>query len=469
MTNSKFINQLHWFWIALPCLLSACAIKPQLFTQTPVGMKMQTVEELTQDEQSSGASLKVDELQPISLFNGHNQSSSQTATPTSSRNVDPTSFNKYTDLWQRLRQGFGLPASLNQPKVQVYLTWYQQHSYLQRIRSRAEPFLHFILEEVERREMPTELALLPAVESAFRPSAYSRNGAAGLWQFTPETGRLYDLKQNWWYDGRLDVYASTHAALSYLTYLNRYFKGDWLLTLAAYNAGPNRVLKAITQNRRQGKPICFWALRLPKETQNYVPKLLALKALVETPQKVGITLPPIAYKPVIANFEMDTQFDLGLAAMLAGVEIQEISRLNPGLKRWASDPEGPHRLFVPVDSLMEFKRRLAQLPADQRLTWLRHNIKRGDTLSSIASRYQTTVTFLQQANKLQTHRITADSYLLVPQATNLQNGYTPFKSDQRAKANSTPDEITSNSSTYKGSEKPIRYFTWTYYNDEYTG
>ncbi len=322
------------------------------------------------------------------------------------------------DIWTRVRGGFQLPPGLAHPRVQKHLAYYKSHpEYLWRVTSRAEPFVYLILEEIERRNLPAELVLLPVVESAYRPFAYSHGRAAGLWQFIPSTGRLYGLKQNWWYDGRRDVYASTQAALNYLSRLNTRFAGDWLLTLAAYNAGPNAVSRAIAKNRRKNRPTTFWSLDLPRETDNYVPKLLALSAIFQTPERFGIKLKAIENKPLVKSVETGAQIDLALAADLANMEVNALYQLNPGFNRWATDPDGPHRLLLPIENASAFEAKLALLPAAQRVTWIRHKITTGQTLSHIALKYHTSVALLQETNQLRGSRIRAGKHLLVPRAS----------------------------------------------------
>ena len=202
--------------------------------------------------------------------------------------TDSLSFDEFsmpeiedTTIWPRIRNGFQLKTQPEHKWLTAEMRWYKSHTeYLNRVMKRSEPFLHYILEEAEKRNLPTELVLLPIVESAFQPFAYSHGRAAGLWQFIPSTGKLYGLRQDWWYDGRRDVHASTQAALKYLSNLNKIFKGNWLHALAAYNSGPGTVLKAIKKNKRLNRPTDFWHLKLPLETRAYVPKLLALKELI---------------------------------------------------------------------------------------------------------------------------------------------------------------------------------------------
>ncbi len=321
------------------------------------------------------------------------------------------------DLWGRLRKGFRLKVPENE-RMSQHISWLQRNkSYLSKLQLRAEPYIYFILTEAEKRGVPTELALLPAVESAFRPFAYSHGSAAGLWQFVPSTGRHFKLKQNWWYDGRRDVVASTRAAFDYLQSLSRRFDGDWELALAAYNCGAGNVNKAIRANRSKGKPTDFWSLSLPKETSGYVPRLLALSRIVHDPEKAGIKLRTIPNEPYFASVDIGSQLDLALAAEMAGISTDELYRLNPGLNRWATAPDGPHRLNLPVAKVTEFEQNLAELDPKQRIHWKRHKITSGDTVSTIAQKYDTTSALIRQANNLKGNSIRAGKYLVIPTAT----------------------------------------------------
>ncbi|HEB92814.1 MAG TPA: LysM peptidoglycan-binding domain-containing protein [Gammaproteobacteria bacterium] len=336
------------------------------------------------------------------------------------------------DLWDRLREGFHLQDH-NHPGIRSYLDWYARNqAYLDRVAERARPFLYDIVQEVERRGMPGEIALLPVVESAFQPFAYSAGRAAGIWQFIPATGRHYGLKQNWWYDGRRDVRAATRAALDYLQHLNTLFDGDWLLALAAYNSGEGRVQRAIRANRKKGKATDFWSLDLPKETRGYVPKLLAISTLIETPGHYGVRLISIPDRPQLAEIDIGSQIDLALAAELAGLSIEEIYRLNPAYNRWATAPDGPHRLLLPIDKAEAFRHSLAELGTRDRVRWERHRIKPGENLGGIARRYQTSVALLQEVNQIRGQWIRAGDTLMIPIATKNLSHY--LSEDRRKQA-----------------------------------
>ena len=217
----------------------------------------------------------------------------------------------YDNIWVRIRAGMTLDRELDQATVRSKLAWYSSHqAYLDRVAERATPYLYYIVEELEARDMPLELALLPIVESAYQPLAYSRSHAAGIWQFIPATGRRYGLKQNWWYDGRRDIVAATRAALDYLQFLHDEFDGNWQHAVAAYNAGENNVLRAIRHNRSRGRSTAFWHLGLPRETRGYVPALLAIAEIVANPGKHGVSLQPIANEPYFKRIAIGGQIDL---------------------------------------------------------------------------------------------------------------------------------------------------------------
>lgn len=321
------------------------------------------------------------------------------------------------DFWQQVRTGLQLDGT-GHIAVQRQLTEYRRNStQVEKVFQRGSPYLGYIHDEVKRRGFPAEITLLPFIESSYDPFAYSHGRAAGLWQFIPGTARLYGLRQDWWYDGRRDVIASTRAALDYLDRLQKQFDGDWLLALAAYNAGEGTVGRAIRKNQQAGKPADFWHLDLPGETEAYVPRLLAVSAIVAKPSRYGIRLDPVETQAAFEVVNTGGQLDLAVAAELAGMEMDELYRFNPGFNRWATHPDGPHRLAVPTDRAEEFRSNLAALPDSKRVKWVRHKISKGETLSHIASRYSTTVGVLRNSNNLDgSSAIVTGRHLLVPVA-----------------------------------------------------
>jgi len=334
------------------------------------------------------------------------------------------------DVWQRIRSQLNFEVAENN-RVAIQRNWFVKHPrYLDRVAKRAEPFLFYIVEELEKHNMPLELALLPIVESAFDPFAYSHGRASGMWQFVPATGERFGMKQNWWYDGRRDVIASTQGAIKYMQYLHKFFDGDWLLALAAYNSGEGRVRKAVRANKRQGKNTDFWALDLPKETRAYVPKLLALADVIKRAEHFNLSIYKIANQAAIGQIDIKSQLDLAKAASLAEMSLPDLQRLNPGYNRWSTDPDGPHRLVLPIDKIASFEQSLAQLPKKDRLAWQRYKIKNGDNLGAIASKFNTSITLIREVNNITGNQIRAGKHLLIPVAAKSLDSY-QLSQDQR--------------------------------------
>jgi membrane-bound lytic murein transglycosylase D len=325
--------------------------------------------------------------------------------------IDPRDM---ANLFDRMRTGFALPDDVADKSVDRELDWYISHpDYLDRTFDRADPFLYQIVTMLESRAMPREIALLPVVESAFEPYAYSVARASGLWQFIPGTGSRYSLRQDWWYDGRRDVLASTRAALDYLSDLYIEFN-DWLLAIAAYNCGEMNVERAIARNKAAGQPIDFWHLKLPAETRAYVPKLLAMKRLVANPEYYGLAFSPILNKPYFTQVDTRGQISMKVAAQLAAVTVEELYQLNPAYHRWATQPTGPFNLLVPVDAAEAFNAGVVQLTDEQRLSVLSYTVAHGDSLNSVAKRFGTTAEVVRQLNDLPNGPIVEGSNLLIP-------------------------------------------------------
>ncbi|MBE7216192.1 LysM peptidoglycan-binding domain-containing protein [Shewanella benthica] len=348
-----------------------------------------------------------------------------------------------TDVWQRIRLGLSFDVP-DQKLVTQYRDWYIKHpQHLKTVSERATPFLYLIVEEIEKRDLPIELALLPIVESAFDPFAYSHGAASGLWQFTSPMARHFGLQMNWWYDGRRDVPAATIAALDMLEYLYKKTDGNWLYAIAAYNTGEGRVINAVKKNKRKGKPTDFWSLALPTETQRYVPQLLALADVIKNADKYGIELYPIDNQANIQVIDVGSQIDLALAAGFADMTTSALHKLNPGYNRWATAPNGPHNLVLPVDKVANFKLAMADTKADDRLNWERYQIKSGDSLGLIAQRYRTTPAALRAVNDIKGNTIIAGRYLLIPVAAN----------DPEQYALSLAQRVKSKQNISRGSEK----------------
>ena len=321
----------------------------------------------------------------------------------------------YDDVFDRMRAGFALDE-VQEPAIDEQLAWFEHNpDYLERVFQRGQRYLYHVITEVEARGMPLEFALLPVVESAYEPFAYSSSRAAGLWQFIPGTGVRFGLKQNWWYDGRRDVIESTRAALDYLQELHDQFDGDWLLAIAAYNVGENTVQRELDFNRANGKPADFWHLRLPAETRAYVPKLLALKRLMAEPERYGIEFAAIPNEPYFAVIETDSQIDLKIAAQLAGTSYDDLVGLNPGYNRWATDPDGPHRMLVPIDNADAFETALRSLTPEDRVRFVTHVVTRSDTLAGIVKQYGSSAVVITKLNDLKGSKLTPGETLKIPE------------------------------------------------------
>ncbi|HKY01887.1 MAG TPA: transglycosylase SLT domain-containing protein, partial [Burkholderiales bacterium] len=302
------------------------------------------------------------------------------------------------DIWERIRRGFAMPE-LDGPLVVERQAWYAARPAQIRIMAeRSKRYLFYIVEELERRGMPTELALLPMVESAMNPLAHSSARASGLWQFIPSTGKHYKLQQNWWYDARRDIVASTNAALDYLQFLYN-MHGDWQLALASYNMGENGVMRAMERNRVRGKPTSYEHLSIPRETQYYVPKLQALKNIIANPAAFGIDLDPIPNAPYFVTVELTRDVDLTIAAKLAEMPVDELVALNPGHNRPVVSSAVSPQLVLPADRATVF---VANLEEHKKplSTWQTYTYKSGDKLDRIAKQNGITVAKLREINRL---------------------------------------------------------------------
>lgn len=320
------------------------------------------------------------------------------------------------NLWDRIRNGFGM-VDLSDSIVLQHQQWYQSHpDMLRRMVERSRPYLHYIVEELEARGMPTELALLPMVESSFNPMAYSRAKASGLWQFIPATGKRYKLEQDWWRDERRDVIASTNAALDYLQAIYE-MHGDWHLALASYNWGEGAVKRAVEKNESRGLPGDYPNLTMPSETRHYVPKLQALKNIFGNPALVAqLGIPNIPNEPYLAMLETPKPMDVTTAARLANMSVEEFQRLNPSHNRPVIRPDSA--VVLPADKLETFRTNLAnhQAPLSH---WQAYTVTSTERLDQIAARFDTTAAELARVNGLSEKvRLAAGSTLLVPGVAN---------------------------------------------------
>ncbi|GAB2598875.1 transglycosylase SLT domain-containing protein [Nitrincola alkalisediminis] len=319
------------------------------------------------------------------------------------------------DAWGQTRDNLRLDLDLNIAEFTDHLDWLTRNpNHLSQISEQAQPYYYYIFEQVIGRGMPAEVALIPMIESGYNPQATSPSNAAGHWQFMPTTARNFGLKNTRWYDGRRDIIESTDAALNYLNYLNNLFDGDWLLTLAAYNAGEGRVARAIKQNEMKNLPTDFWSLDLPAETMRYIPRLLATARAIRDADDLGQNLSEIPAEPYFTEVIVDSPIGLQQAAELAEVDLQELEQLNAGLSQGATPPDGPHRVLIPTTQAELLQTALDELPIEDRIDYASYTVKSGDTLGGIAHRHSTSVKNIVDANKLKNTQIRVGQTLLIP-------------------------------------------------------
>lgn len=349
------------------------------------------------------------------------------------------------DLWQRIKNGYGMPESTSS-LTQKHEQWYSSRpDYVKRMVERSQRYLFHVVEEVEKRGMPTEIALLPMIESAYNPNAYSASRASGIWQFVPSTGKYFGLKQNWWFDNRRNITFATDAALNYLQKLHAMF-GAWDLALAAYNAGEGTISRAIERNRKLGLPTDYESLNLPPETRNYVPKLQAVKNLMTNPANYGLNIPTIANTPYFAKVTAPAQMDARLAAKLAEISDEEFLALNPSYNRPVITTENKNlELLLPILSAQTFRTNLDNYNKPL-VSWKTYFAKRGERLEKIADKFGIHVSKLRDVNDLSAHnKMKNTSTILVP------NGNTnDFKAGSAVAAKNT--DSTTEASSASSSE-----------------
>jgi len=319
-------------------------------------------------------------------------------------------------LWADLRKGFRLSNLEQSPeRVARFEKWYSEHpKYFERLSERAYWFLPYILAEVEARNIPSEVAILPAVESAFRPDATSRSHAAGIWQFISATGKRFGLRQDWWMDARRDLMQSTRAALDYLEYLSQEFDGDWELALAAYNAGEGTIRKQIRKNKSKGLPTDYANLTLRRETSEYVPRLLAIRNILRDPEKFNIQLAPLDNVQRLKLVDLKTQTDLTVIAPMISINRKQLHFLNLGYVRGVTPPNGPHTIIVPAPEADQVILKLANMKVEDRMQWALHRVKKGEYLGKIASLHGVDADAIRTANSIKGNLISPGQELRIP-------------------------------------------------------
>ena len=393
-------------------LLNACALQPQApeAVDAPEGLAVPaTAPEAAGQPPAVRPPPASTAVIPPMVFDGERQEIKDRLAELS--RIDRTA--PVDDVWQRIRNGFAVPdldSALVREKTRYYVA---RPDYLQRIVDRSRLYLYHIVEEIEKRGMPMELALLPMVESAFNPMAYSRAHASGLWQFIPGTGKRFELQQNWWYDGRRDIVDSTNAALDYLQYLYDMHK-DWHLALASYNWGEGAVARAMAKNRSAGKPTEYSHLTMPLETRHYIPKLQALKNIIANPAPLGIALGTIPNQPYFATYTKLRDIDVQLAAKLAEMPVEQFIALNPGFSRPIIRAAVTPRIVLPADKIEVFHDNLSKYDGNSLVSWKTYHPKKGETFESIAKRFGMTMAQLKEVNGIGPRVRAVPSLLVVP-------------------------------------------------------
>ncbi len=317
-------------------------------------------------------------------------------------------------VWTYLRNNFELNGISITKEIEDHTNWISKNpTYIRQLVERATPYIHHIIQQMQENKFPAEIALLPMIESDFNPFAHSHPGAAGLWQMMPGTATGFGVKQNWWYDGRRDLIDSTKAAIDYLRYLHKFFGEDWLLALAAYNSGEGTIKKAMKKNIAKGMSVDFWSLEIPKETQKYVPRLLALALVIKNPEKYNIKLPEFNNQPYFGVVTVNSQIDLNVAANLAEIKISEIFKLNPGYNRWLTAPNKKNRLLLPIKKVAIFKNNFNKVSKNKNLS-KKYKIKKGDSLISLAKKFNTPVQIIKDINHLKSDFIKINQEIILP-------------------------------------------------------
>lgn len=369
---------------------------------------------------------------------------------TTSRTVDLTV--RPLDIWERIRRGFAIP-NLNSPLVDKWTKYYASHpESIQRMADRSGRYMYYIVDEINRRGLPTELALLPFVESAYNPNAYSHARASGLWQFIPSTGTQFKLEQTWWRDQRRDPIASTNAALDYLEYLFE-FQGDWFLAFASYNWGEGAVRRAMTRNVQAGKPADYRDLKMPAETANYVPKLQAIKNIIADPEKYAVILPIIDNQPYFVTIKKDRDIDLEVAAKLAEMSVEEFSLLNPSYNQGVILADLNPQIILPRQKAPIYLANLAEYQGDL-TSWRKYKATQGENIDAIAKQFGVSAETLRRANDLNrsVRSVSADTTLIIPGATAsaaIATAEPPRQSARRASASKSASNANTTAATQR--------------------
>lgn len=332
------------------------------------------------------------------------------------------------DVWDRIRITSEIKQEYLDKKTIEYINAYLKNpDQLDLLFEKGRYFIYFVLEELERYGLPSELALLPYIESSYDPFSISSSGAMGIWQFMPATARIYGLKDNWWYEQRHDPLVSSRAAVRYLAYLHNRFNQDITYTLAAYNGGPTLLEKRIKLNRQSGKPTDYKNLKLPKQTLEYVPKFMAIRELVINAKKYGITLPNFPNKPVLGSIELDGQVEILAFSEFANLKPEFVYKLNAGYTKWASPPGKKTAFNIPIELEKELNLKKDKFIQDNQINWVTHKVSSGDSLWKIARQYDTEVNILKKVNYLKSNVLSLYQELLIPLSNDQNQTFIPYQ------------------------------------------
>ncbi len=440
--NDRIMQQwLGWVFSSSLLLLSGCSTLPQQI-HAEVATRLQTApapsnhhEIATQDRDPVPAALS---LQDSAIDGVPMADDAAGATEMAPVQLDTLALQHFGNIWDTLRAGMTVTVPDN-ARIESQRSWFAGHqSYLNRMTDRAARYLGYTTAEAQHRHLPVELALLPVIESAYDPFAVSRSQATGIWQFVPGTGRVFGLREGWLYDGRRDIVDSTRAAYDFLSSLyNKYH--DWNLVLAAYNAGPGLVDKAIARNSAAGRPTDYWSLNLPAETMAYVPRFLAILQIVRSPELFGVHLNPIVNEPYFRVVSIPGQVDLDAVARLAGISKEDMRSLNPGFMHGLTDPMGPQRILVPASITTNLEEQLASLPAPRRTLTSHYRVHRGDDLFRIARRFGMSTEQLAAINHLHSGHLHRGQILMVSQDNNPEPNLSEDASQHKSVADTSTE------------------------------
>ena len=334
----------------------------------------------------------------------------------------------YENVWDRIKDANSLKEENLDEKTLQYLNAYLSNpAQLDKLLDKGRYFIYFVLEELERYRLPPELALLPYIESNYDPFSISASGAMGIWQFMPATARIYGLKDTWWYEQRHDPLVSSKAAVRYLAYLHNRFNKEITYTLAAYNGGPTLLEKRIKLNKKAGKPTDYKNLKLPKQTQDYVPKFNAILAIVLNAEKYGINLPDFPNKKVLGNIELDGQVEILAFSEFAGLKPEFVYKLNAGYTKWASPPGDKTTFNIPIELEAMLNLKKDKFIQTNQINWVTHTVSKGDSLWKIADEFDTEVNVLKKVNYLSSNVLSLNQELLIPLSNDQNQTFIPYQ------------------------------------------